>query len=157
MWFTLSMADNHWFDLHQLAYRDKEGSPRRFPTFSSIQEEAKWKRKFCRKNPHLVDAYFYEKVKMLFKTVFSKVGIDLEWFWYRVEYQGRGAPHIHGCFKLSRDPKLTKHAERVFFGRQASRILNRMNLLDPSEDFDPYCTEFDVWKDDELSQMTLFR
>ena len=123
MWYTLSMADNHWHDLHDILTRDKDGRSVPFPNFSSIQEEAKWKRKLARQYPHIVDAYFLDRVEKLFATVFGKNGIKLEWFWYRIEYQGRGAPHLHGCFRIKNAPELTKLAQEVFIGRQAQRIL----------------------------------
>jgi hypothetical protein len=122
MWFTLSMADNHWHDLHEMLNRDKDGRPIPFPTFSSIDTENKWKRKIVRNNPHLVDAYFYERVETLFKEVFARQGIELEWFWYRIEYQGRGSPHVHGCFRIKDAPDLSKHAEKVLKGRLASQF-----------------------------------
>ena len=77
MWFTLSMADNHWHDLHAMVYRDKHGKPRPFPVFSDAKVEAKWKRKFCRNNPHLVDQYFLDKVNSLFADILTRM--DLNW------------------------------------------------------------------------------
>jgi hypothetical protein len=68
VWFTLSMADNHWDDLHSMLNRDKGGNVLNpMPTFDTFKEEAAWKRKCVRENPHLVDAYFYEKVPILFQ------------------------------------------------------------------------------------------
>lgn len=150
MWFTLSMADNHWHDLHAMVYRDKHGKPRPFPVFSDAKVEAKWKRKFCRNNPHLVDQYFLDKVNSLFADMFKKNGFELEWLWYRVEYQARGAPHVHGCFKFKNDPNLSKHAADVFRGRLASRALNAKNLM-YGPDFDPYVTQLDVWDTDNAN------
>lgn len=93
-WFTLSMADNHWQDLHQLILRDRKGRPTEFPTFSSFREEASWKRKLVRMNPHLVDAYFHDRVHELFNRLFPRgSGMKVSWLWFRIVYQGRGAPH----------------------------------------------------------------
>ena len=156
MWFTLSMADNHWNDLHAMVNRDKNGKPKTFPVFSNAEVEAKWKRKFCRKNPHLVDQYFSDKVRSFFSEMFTKDGFELEWLWYHVEYQARGAPHIHGCFKFKNDPCLTKHAADVFRGRLASRALNDQNLMN-GPDFDPYVTELDVWKTENYNSIELIQ
>ena len=74
----------------------------------------------------------------------------MEWLWYRVEYQARGAPHVHGCFKFKNDPNLSKHAADVFRGRLASRALNAKNLM-YGPDFDPYVTQLDVWDTDNAN------
>ena len=157
MWFTLSMADNHWHDLHSMVNRDKNGKPRDFPIFADAQSEAKWKRKLCRNNPHLVDQYFLDKVNSLFADVFNKDGFELDWLWYRIEYQARGAPHVHGCFKFKNDPCLSKHAQNVFRGRLASLALNTTNLLHSSPDFDSYVTDLDVWELEDFSPHDLIR
>jgi hypothetical protein len=90
MWFTLSMANNHWKDIFIALNRDADGNCQPFPIFSSIQDEASWKRKFVRDNPHFVDLYFHFKVKFLFETIFKKNGIEVEWLWFCIEYQARG-------------------------------------------------------------------
>ena len=86
------------------------------PTFDGdIQRLASWKGKVVRDNPHIVDEYFYTRVKALFETVFSNQNgaISLEWLWYRIEYQGKRAPHVHGCFRINGDSSLTKHVDKV--------------------------------------------
>ena len=132
---TLSMADNHWDDLHSMLNRDKGGNVLNpMPTFDTFKKEAAWKRKCVRENPHLVDAYFYDKVQILFQEMFDKknAGIELDWSWYRIEYQARGAPHVHGCFKIKNSPDLTKHAENVRKGRLSYVILRRKSIeVDP--------------------------
>ena len=137
MWFTLSMADNHWTDLFAMMTRDSGGKVTEMPTFNSVQEEASWKRKMVRENPHLVDAYFYDRVNTLIEEVFGKNGIEIEWVWYRIEYQSRDAPHVHGCLRFKRDPGILEHSQNVQMGREAARILRAAGLLNESDDFDP--------------------
>ena len=143
VWFTMSMADNHWEDLHKCMNRDAKGNATPFPTFNSLEEEASWKRKCVRENPHIVDAYFYDRVHTLFDTVFSNSGIELSWLWFRIEYQGRGAPHVHGCLSFKNDPDLTKLGSKVFKGRLASIVLHNIWQADRNDYFDDYDTELD--------------
>jgi len=46
IWFTLSMADNHWHDLHSMFQRNKFGHAGAFPEFATPSLEAKWKQRF---------------------------------------------------------------------------------------------------------------
>ena len=145
IWFTFSMADNHWADLHELLQRDNTGRPTQPPDFrQSVQAEASWKRKVVRENPHIVDAYFQTRVRNLFRTMFGKSGLSTEWQWYRVEYQNRGAPHIHGCCKLNHDPNLTKLAKQVIDGRVSEQMLIRRGLLQVNA-VDAYNKSLDSW------------
>lgn len=146
MWYTLSMADNHWDDLFHLLHRDEVGKKQTFPVFATPRAEASWKRKFVRTNPHIVDAYFNERVHTLFDKVFSKSGIELEWNWYRIEYQGRGAPHVHGCLRLKRDPGIAKLSKTILHGRLASIQLQKNNQTGPSVFIPAYHIQSDTHK-----------
>ena len=147
MWFTLSMADNHWTDLFAMMTRDSGGKVTEMPTFNSVQEEASWKQKMVRENPHLVDAYFYDCVNTLIEEVFGKNGIEIEWVWYRIEYQSRDAPHVHGCLRFKRDPGILEHSQNVQMGREAARILRAAGLLNESDDFDPSVIEDNTYSE----------
>ena len=156
MWFTLSMADNHWNDMFTALNRDSLGNCQPFPTFSTVQDEASWKRRFVRDNPHFVDAYFHFKVKFLFETIFKKNGIEVEWLWFRVEYQARGAPHIHGCLKIKHSPNLQSLGNKVFKGRLASLILFHFGKDQREDDFDPSDCQFDSFeKIEKLKELKL--
>lgn len=144
IWFTLSMADNHWFDLHSLLHRDEKGRTTEMPTSNTPQEEAKWRRKFIRKYPHIVDAFFFHRVQELIKYVFSSSGLQVEWHWYRIEYQGRGAPHAHGCLRLKQAPDLPKLAKHVLDGWRASKMLS-MRYIQVQNDFTREEKMFDEW------------
>ena len=93
----------------------------------------------------------------MFADVFNKDGFELDWLWYRIEYQARGAPQVHGCFKFKNDPCLSKHAQNVFRGRLASLALNTTNLLHSSPDFDSYVTDLDIWELEDFSPHDLIR
>ena len=155
-WFTLSMADNHWQDLHQLILRDGKGMQTEFPTFSSFREEASWKRKLVRMNPHLVDAYFHDRVHELFNHLFPRgSGMELSWLWFRIEYQGRGAPHVHGCLRLKNDPGIADHAQIVCQGRLAALQLLATGYFinNSTEDFEEHEIELDEWNTDFLQSL----
>lgn len=154
MWFTLSMADNHWHDLHKVLHRNEKGAEIPFPNFNSHEEEASWKRKVVRENLHIVDEYFMQRVRSLFDCFFKLHGLELEWHWLRVEYQGRGAPHIHGCLRMKHAPDLTEKAKLVLRGRQACRILKARGLL-PDDFLSLPHFEKDIWVDRTVSEDTL--
>ena len=86
-------------------------------------DAARQRRKFVRDHPHLVDAWFLQRVKAFFRTIFGPKGLEMKWFWYRVEYQKRGTAHIHGCVRLKDDPGLTALSAKVRKGRMADRRL----------------------------------
>ena len=70
MWFTLSAADNQWINFHRLIFENEE-----FPIFDDVMEEARYKRKLALQYPHIVDAYFYKRVKIFIKSCFGKNGL----------------------------------------------------------------------------------
>ena len=146
MWFTLSMADNHWKDMFIALNRDGNGNEKEFPTFLTPQAEASWKRKFVRENPHFVDSYFNNRVRHLFDTIFSEKGLEIDWLWFRIEYQARGAPHVHGCLKLKHDPDLPKLGNKVFKGRLAAKVLAHIGAATPEDHFDAADVRFDEFK-----------
>ena len=76
-WFMLSAADNHWLDLNKIIYGDRP-----MPSFMNEFEKAKRRRELVRDNPHLVDAYFTERVKEFIKTFFGNSGMEYKWFWF---------------------------------------------------------------------------
>ena len=124
MWFTLSAADNHWIDLQQLMYGRDIG----YPDMDDEEAKAKWRRKMTRENPHIVDAYFMKRTKLLLETYYGKNSLECEWQWFRIEYQERGTAHAHGCFKLKCDPGIAQLAQKVLIGHVAERRLVELGL-----------------------------
>jgi Helitron helicase-like domain at N-terminus/PIF1-like helicase len=127
MWFTLSAADNHWPDLHELA--GPGGGP---ATATGEQEKAAWRRSWVRRNPHIVDSYFQERAKCFLETYLGDTGLQSEWVWYRVEYQKRGCAHIHGCCRLRSDPNLHQLSQNVLHGREAQLQLRASGIIPPA-------------------------
>jgi TolA-binding protein len=115
LWFTFSAADNYWEDLHQANRKDLSNL--------SITEKAKEKRKFVRDNPHIVDMFFYRRLQMMIKHFFGKGCLRAKWIWFRIEYQGRGCAHGHGCCRLESDPGLIDLGGKVLRGKEAQRKL----------------------------------
>ena len=67
-------------------------------------------------NLHLADWYFSEKLRLFMKHFFGGV-LDLEWMWYRFEWQSRTAIHAHGVVKLKNDPGIADLVTKVYVGR----------------------------------------
>jgi hypothetical protein len=86
IWFSVSMADNHWQDLARAL--DPPGDEPR--VFASEADAAKFRRKMVRDSPHLVDAFFMHRVKAMLKTFFGKDGFEAAWHFVRLELQKRG-------------------------------------------------------------------
>ena len=84
-------------------------------------------------------------MNILLDTIFSNEGIQLNWSWYRIEYQGRGAPHVHGCFRIQSCPDLIKCSNAVLNARIAKRMLKDRDCLQPQHDLDSYHCELDEW------------
>jgi hypothetical protein len=100
--FTMSFADNHWDDLHRLMPGPKL--------------EPKQRYRNVLKNPHLADWYFSERLDIFFKHFF-RATLDLEWFWYRFEWQSRTAIHVHGIVKLKNDPGIVDLVAKTYAGK----------------------------------------
>eukprot|EP00978_Attheya_sp_CCMP212_P037936 scaffold183166_cov31-Attheya_sp.AAC.1 len=62
-------------------------------------------------------------VQALLDTYYGKHGLELEWSWFRIEYQERGTAHAHGCFRLKCDPGISDLAQKVLKGRIAEKRL----------------------------------
>jgi hypothetical protein len=117
IWFSVSMADNHWQDLARAL--DPPGEEPR--VFASEADAARFRRKMVRDSPHLVDAFFMHRVEAMLKTFFGKEGFEAAWHFVRLELQKRGVYHGHGCVRLKSDPGFNRLALEVYAGRQAQR------------------------------------
>jgi hypothetical protein len=76
-----------------------------------------------RENPHIVNVYFMKRVQALLDTYYGGNGLELDWSWFRIEYQERGTAHAHGCFSLKCNPGISDLAEKVLKGRIAEKKL----------------------------------
>jgi hypothetical protein len=107
-WFiSLSAAETHWKPLLQSLHKISEGQ---MPSDDEI-EAFTWtdKTKLISSDPVSVARYFDFRVQQFFSlflySQLNPVGKLLDHF-YRVEFQHRGSPHIHGLLWVDNTPKL---------------------------------------------------
>ena len=136
LWFTFSAADNHWLDLHALGPTLGEDLTEK----QKVRKRAKW----VRQNPHVVDAYFFDRIKFMVQEFFGNKGLKTSWVWFRIEFQSRGTAHVHGCCRLKSDPGLMDLAQQVLQGREARLQLMASRKYHAWED--PFSVE-DVSRD----------
>jgi hypothetical protein len=77
---------------------------------------------------------------------FSKDGLEAEWFWFRIAYQERGAPHAHSCLRLKDHPGLSDLAFQVLDGRIAEKKLKDTFRHLNGEGFSENAVAFDLWQ-----------
>lgn len=106
LFITLSAAETHWKPLlmslgkllNKKIYTNEE------------LDEMTWneKSRLIRSDPVTVARYFDYRVQQFFKTFLlastSPLGV-VEDFFYRIEFQQRGSPHIHGVLWIQNAPK----------------------------------------------------
>jgi len=66
---------------------------------------------WIQKDPGIFSEHFDHRVKAMFEALQQKSGPfqgKLDKYWYRVEYQQRGAPHIHALLWLKDAPVIGK-------------------------------------------------
>ena len=144
-WFTFSAADNHWCDLHDLLYKKDEVrvNNRRYVDFNE-KEKLVFRMNILQNYHHLVDQYFYMRFQAFLKEYFSENCLDVDYCWFRVEYQSRGTAHVHGCYKLKSDPGISELCEIIRDGRYAREVLN-IRGIEIEVDFDDYNCKDDEW------------
>lgn len=100
IFWTLSMADFHWPDIHDLFFEDGSTDYRQ-----NIID-----------NPHVVDWLFTERVKSFVKHLLYE-SLNADWHWYRFEFAVmRGSIHFHGLAKLKSDPGICELTEKALNG-----------------------------------------
>ena len=113
-WFmSLSAADTRWTDLLKLLAKLNDGID-----YSDKElENLSWqeKTKLVQKDPVTCSRYFDHSVQEFLNTVLKSscepIGKLLNYF-YRVEFQQRGSPHIHMLVLLESAPTLETNSER---------------------------------------------
>jgi hypothetical protein len=87
--YTLSMADMSWPDLHKMMPDDP------FRPGLSATDSYHIRARNVANNPHIVSAYLTTRHRHLRETILHPLGIAddsaVEDFWYRVEWQSRGS------------------------------------------------------------------
>ena len=94
VFFTFSVADHHWPDLRR--FLDTDGR--------SIHEA-------IAHSPLTVDSYVMLRFQIFFDHFLSPY-LQVEDYWYRIEWQHRGSLHIHGLAWLENVPDALEATER---------------------------------------------
>ena len=113
-WFmSLSAADTRWTDLLKMLAKLNDGID-----YSEKElENLSWqeKTKLVQKDPVTCTRYFDHRVQEFLNTVLKSscepIGKLLDYF-YRVEFQQRGSPHIHMLVWIENAPTLETNSER---------------------------------------------
>ena len=113
-WFmSLSAADTRWTDLLKMLAKLNDGID-----YSEKElENLSWqeKTKLVQKDPVTCSRYFDHRVQEFLNTVIKSscepIGKLLDYF-YRVEFQQRGSPHIHMLVWIENAPTLETNSER---------------------------------------------
>ena len=135
-WFiSLSAAETHWKPLlHSLAklidkvdYSDDE------------LENLTWetKARLIKSDPVTVARYFDYRVKQFMHLyILSQIGPlgVVEHFWYRIEFQNRGSPHLHGLLWVQNAPQFGKY-DNIIVENFISKHLSTLSTFDPLVDY----------------------
>ena len=87
-----------------------------------MNKDYKDKCEVLKSNPVTAVQMFYHRVDLFFKLMLGKI----KDYFYRVEFQARGAPHVHFLFWIEEAPRLSTHSnEQVisFMDRYVSGTL----------------------------------
>lgn len=125
IFFTISCADFHWKNLWRLlGYSD--------PSQLTSQDKAR----IITENPLIVSNFFKVRSDVFLKKCFFK-HFKVKDYWYRIEYQNRGSPHIHGVAWLPDAPDVRnlstdedKEKARLYFD-------NLITCINPDISFMP--------------------
>ncbi|KAK3933210.1 hypothetical protein KUF71_017471 [Frankliniella fusca] len=147
---TLSCADGHWEDLYKILTSDD---------ISTLSERDR--RKLVQDNPHIVDSFFDYRVNSFIKKVLQ-VHYKITDYWYRIEYQHRGSPHIHGVFWIQDAPDVSnienESEENILkVVEYFSKLIDAWNPIinPPSADTHPCRTNYDnvINFEEDLAQL----
>lgn len=92
LFFTLSSADIQWPEFREIILQQ-------FPNDVNLTQQ-----QLVNKHPLTVDRLFAIRVEAFLDTMFGTDGWDVQDYYYKVEYQHRGSPHVHGMVWLKLNP-----------------------------------------------------
>lgn len=100
LFFTLSAADLQWPELFRLLglFNLDDNEP-----LANESREYRRRKKLLNENPLLVAWFFEIRSESFIKNVLFRK-FRVKDFWYRIEFQHRGSPHIHGFVWLEDAP-----------------------------------------------------
>ena len=76
------------------------------------------------KNPHIVNEFFLRRVANFVQHFFGPNCLESVWTWYRIEWQKRGDPHVHGMASLRNVPNFSFLAKKITGGRRSLAVLH---------------------------------
>ena len=123
IWWTLSMPTWMWLDLRKLfgEVPDKLDSESDDTYSKRMMSHARDKHL---KNPHIVNEFFLRRVANFVQHFFGPNCLESVWTWYRIEWQKRGDPHVHGMASLRNVPNFNFLAKKVTDGRRSLAVLH---------------------------------
>lgn len=156
VWYTLTMPKWMWQDLNILF-----GDPPDQLQDETDETYRKRRLQFARekhlKSPHIINEFFLKRSENFIGKFFGPDLLDSTWTWYRVEWQKRGEPHLHGIARLKCAPDLTRLAKSVVDGRRCLYILHYLRgRLSHSHDFPDLLLHLDDLSETDKLQMDQF-
>lgn len=108
MFLTLAANERHWVDLVMTLYQNKYNSPISYEDACNLNDNVKCS--LIRSDPVICTLYFNNLFQGMFNNlILSKNGIFQEnfvtHFYWRIEYQQRGSPHVHALLWVKDPPK----------------------------------------------------
>ena len=117
IFFSISAADYHWIDLQRFMPH---------PPGTDLKKlTLKERKKMVVENPHIATWFFSTKMRIIMDRLIPILGI--KHYWFRVESQGRGSDHIHGCFWFEDAPNLCVLSNEIKLGFIASKKLDTIH------------------------------
>ena len=109
---TWSSADSHWKDLMYLL------------TGKKVLPSKRERYDLHIKHPLIVGDFFKKKFTNHFKHL--KKVLDIDAYWFRYEFQSRGAFHVHGLLRLKNDPGIIDLVNKSLEGHTAKIELDEI-------------------------------
>lgn len=141
---TLSAAETKWEELLVILSRNVDDKVITLDEAKKL--EFREKSRLIRKDPVTCAQYFDHRFKTIFKLFKSKTGIFDEHFvthfYYRIEFQHRGSPHVHAIF-WCKDAPILNTEDPESFGKVTDfidryRFVTCDSSIEGLEEFIPY-------------------
>ncbi|KAK3920379.1 ATP-dependent DNA helicase [Frankliniella fusca] len=108
VFLTMSAADLYWPDLYRIL------------TGKDINDiSMRERRLLIQENPIIVDLFFDYRLQIYIQEVLEPKYKVID-YWYRIEYQHRGSPHVHGLFWFEHAPK---NVEELLNGTEEEKLI----------------------------------
>ena len=114
---TFSPADYHWRSLYCHMPQFEEWQTASEPQWLALS------RRLLRDNPHIAAWHFYRRFT-LFRDIVLKKKFNVNDYWVRYEWQGRGSPHCHGLYWMEGTPVIDMEDEQVSSKAVSTSVAN---------------------------------